>query len=471
ARSTSDDVRDRKMLIRTQGAPGDARRRRTLLRPRSSREDPHRWLPDAARRWGEGDGGGGSSDAQRSEGGLEEGGDLRGAAGGQVGFGLGFDGGDGLVGVLAGVSEPDQPRVDLFPPDVVLAGAVERGVDGFGRGAEAVLQLQDDALGALLADAGDLGEGLEVGSGDGDAQGLRGVDGEHGEGELGPDAAGGLEQFEDGPLVVGGEPVQRERLLAHHERGGQARLLPRLEGGEGAGGAVDEDAYAADLDDGRVGGDRGHPAGQGGDHGRAPFRARATASASRCWAPPRQTWQMARASASAASAGLGISLSRSSRVTMAPICFLSAVPLPVMAALTSDGVWRATGRPRRAAQSTAMPAAWAVPMTVRTLCWLKTRSTATASGRTSSSHCSMPASMPTSRAPSSSPAAVRTTPAAISPSGAPGRPSTAPRPHRVSPGSTPITRTGLSPTRRTPVRHETLPRPAPPSHRETPDQK
>ena len=37
-----------------------------------------------------------------------------------------------------------------------------------------------------------------------------------------------------------------------------------------------------------------------------------------------------------------------------------------------------------------MPLAWAVPMTVRTLCWLNTRSTATASGRRRSIHSSSP---------------------------------------------------------------------------------
>ena len=98
------------------------------------------------------------------------------------------------------------------------------------------------------------------------------------------------------------------------------------------------------------------------------------------WAPPRQTWQMASASASAASAGLGGASSRSSRVTMAATCALSARPLPETAALTSLGVCSMTGMPNRAAHTIATAPAWAVPMTVRTLCWLNTRSTATASG-------------------------------------------------------------------------------------------
>jgi hypothetical protein len=90
---------------------------------------------------------------------------------------------------------------------------------------------------------------------------------------------------------------------------------------------------------------------------------------------------MASASASAASAGRGGSASRSSRTTMAVTCCLSARPLPVTAALTSLGVCRATGRPRRAAHTMATAPACAVPITVRTFRWLNTRSTATASGR------------------------------------------------------------------------------------------
>ena len=113
----------------------------------------------------------------------------------------------------------------------------------------------------------------------------------------------------------------------------------------------------------------------------------------RAWAPPRQMWVMARASASAASAGLGGASSRRIRVTIAPTWALSARPLPDTAALTSLGVCSATGSPRRAAHTIAMPLAWAVPITVLTSERAKTRSMATASGRYSSSQASMPFSM------------------------------------------------------------------------------
>lgn len=129
-------------------------------------------------------------------------------------------------------------------------------------------------------------------------------------------------------------------------------------------------------------------------------------------------------------------------MTIDSTCPLTATPLPVTAALTSLGVCVATGSPRRAAATITTAAACAVPITVRTLCWLKTRSTATASGVTRSSHRSTSASIASRRRAGSSSLAVRTIPTATRRSGAPGAPSTAPKPHLVSPGSTPSTRSG-----------------------------
>ncbi|SHW53132.1 Uncharacterised protein [Mycobacteroides abscessus subsp. abscessus] len=68
-------------------------------------------------------------------------------------------------------------------------------------------------------------------------------------------------------------------------------------------------------------------------------------------------------------------------MTIAVTWDLSARPLPVTAALTSDGVWKYTSIPRFAAQSAITPPACAVPITVETFCWAKTRSMATTSGR------------------------------------------------------------------------------------------
>ncbi len=118
---------------------------------------------------------------------------------------------------------------------------------------------------------------------------------------------------------------------------------------------------------------------------------------------------MASARASAASAGRGVSASRSSRVTIAPTCSLPARPLPVTAAFTSLGVCSPTGSPRSAAASMATALACAVPMTVRTLCWLNTRSTATASGWSRSIAWARPAAMASSRSATSSVGGVRIT--------------------------------------------------------------
>src|SRR5207237_578571 len=138
--------------------------------------------------------------------------------------------------------------------------------------------------------------------------------------------------------------------------------------------------------------------------------------------------------------GRGGSLTRSSRVTMVVTWVLSARPLPVTAALTSLGVCRATGSPRRAAQAIAIAPACAVPITVRTFCWLNTRSTATASGRHASSQASIWVSIASSRVAMSASADVLMTPTRIMVSARPGAPSTTPTPHLVSPGSTPSTR-------------------------------
>ncbi|CPU65887.1 Uncharacterised protein [Mycobacteroides abscessus] len=122
-------------------------------------------------------------------------------------------------------------------------------------------------------------------------------------------------------------------------------------------------------------------------------------------------------------------------------CSLPARPLPVTAALTSDGVCSATGTPRFAAPTIAMPAACAVPMTVPTLCCANTRSTATTSGTCSSNHASSRSAIRSSRRSTLSSGSVRITPTATSSARRPRAESTTPTPHRVSPGSTPRTRT------------------------------
>ena len=81
-------------------------------------------------------------------------------------------------------------------------------------GADLVGEVEDDALGALLADAGDAREGRGVAGGDGVAEGLGA---EHFDGVAGDaraDALGALEQFEQVAFLGGVEAVQGDRVLA-----------------------------------------------------------------------------------------------------------------------------------------------------------------------------------------------------------------------------------------------------------------
>jgi len=138
-------------------------------------------------------------------------------------------------------------------------------------------------------------------------------------------------------------------------------------------------------------------------------------------------------------------------MTIAWTCSLPARPSPVTAALTSLGVWNATGTPARAASSATTPLTCAVPITVRTLCWLNTRSTATTSGRWSRIQRSTTSPTRSNRSPTGTSAGVRTTSTATGRSVRPLPESTTPKPHRVNPGSTPSTRT-RDPLPRTRVR-------------------
>ena len=131
-------------------------------------------------------------------------------------------------------------------------------------------------------------------------------------------------------------------------------------------------------------------------------------------------------------------------MTIAVTCALSARPLPVTAALTSVGVCIASGSPSRAAASIGTADACAVPMIPLMLALANTRSTATASGACRASHRSISVCRASSRCSGASVCGVRTTPTATIRSGWPSPPSTMPRPHRVSPGSTPSTRTGAT---------------------------
>ncbi len=138
------------------------------------------------------------------------------------GVGTGLEvGGDPLergVGVTRRPAEPEQRLVDLVTP---------RRRTGRPRGgdADAVLELDDDALGTLAADAGHRGQGREIALTDRLAEPVGVEHGQHRLGDLGADAAGGLDELEHVALVGAGEAEDRQRVLAHHHRGRQLHLL------------------------------------------------------------------------------------------------------------------------------------------------------------------------------------------------------------------------------------------------------
>ena len=235
--------------------------------------------------------------------------------------GLG-DRGHRLVG-LAGASSRARPApggpAPARPPPVTAGRAV--GADR--HRADPVAQLQDQPLGALLADARAPGSGSAVSP---LAIALRTTSGvctaSTAWASRGPDPAGGLQQLEQLLLVVVGEAVQGERVLPDHQAGGQPGRLRRPAARRGCParsappGPTPPTSITAPS-----GADRGHPSRARSRSSPLLRRSCAAAAAGlgqlRARVPPRQTWQMASASASAASAGRGGAASRSSRVTMA----------------------------------------------------------------------------------------------------------------------------------------------------------
>src|SRR5699024_9205247 len=303
---------------------------------------------------------------------------------------------------------------------------LRRGGAGGGRegrrGGQLAAQLEQHAAGDLRPDAGGAGDGLRVLLGNRAPQLLGLEHGEHRERGARPDAGDGLHDAEGLGLLELGEAEEGHRVLAHHQLGVQGQLGPVAGGAERLRGGADEIADAAHLEHEGVEVDSGDPAGQGCDHPTSlehlfdqwreversrARRASSSARAHTAWAlvrappvassatgpGPRHSWVSAIATASEASAGCGAVSRPSRRTSIVWICFLSARPLPVTAAFTSEGVWSAVGMPRSAASSSAMPETWAVPITVEMLFWLKTRSTATASGANSSSTARSPRAM------------------------------------------------------------------------------
>ena len=246
------------------------------------------------------------------------------------------------------------------------------------------------------------GQRGEVVGGHGPADRVRRWTRQHRLGEPRPDAAGGLQQLEDRPLVVVGEAVERERVLPDDQASRARRPRPDAQPGERrrARTAPSRPTPPTSTTARPVAGERAparptgaaprRAGGRGDDStggaagvraARSPPGRRGAAAAARL-RRPRHRWQMASARASAASAGRGAARPAAAAGHHRPDLRLVGPAGAGHRGLDlAGGVQRhAAARPGRRPGIATAPA-WAVPMTVRTLAWLKTRSTATASGR------------------------------------------------------------------------------------------
>ena len=149
---------------------------------------------------------------------------------------------------------------------------------------------------------------------------------------------------------------------------------------------------------------------------------------------------MASAKASAASAGLGSASRPNTRATMVCTCALSARPLPLIAALTSLGVCRATSRSWRAPANMATPITCATAITERIFSWANTRSMAITCGLWRAIQSSIASAILLRRSSGDWLGGVRATPTSTSRTRRRESTSTQPSPQRVIPGSIPKTR-------------------------------
>ncbi len=194
---------------------------------------------------------------------------------------------DGRVGVASRPAERDKAGVHLPGPVRARCRGAHRMRRRACRRAEPVLELEHQPLRALAPDPGHLGQCHQVLGRDGAPQRVGGVHGQHGLRQPRPDAGHRLQDLEHGPLVVVGEPVQRQGVLAYDEGRGELGRLAEPQRGEGPRGAQQRQADPADLHDGRVRRQGRDPAADVRDHRRPPAASTARACA-RCAAPGRR---------------------------------------------------------------------------------------------------------------------------------------------------------------------------------------
>src|SRR5258705_2695817 len=252
---------------------------------------------------------------------------------------------------------------------VAVAESEERGRDVARRGpgpvdrhpaqrfrAELALQLEQEALGGFLADAGDSHQASRFLRGDRRDELRHAHSGEYRERDAGPDARDFQQLAERAPLRISAEAIEQMRIFAHDQMREQGHVLP------GHGQVVEGAHRHLDFvaDSGRLDQDLGRiffeeHARQPADHTSLPRFTRKPRVESLPRRPP-WAWQIAQASASAASEE-GTPASLRSRVTMCCTCSLVAWPLPTTACFTWSAVYSETGSPASTAAQIAVPRA------------------------------------------------------------------------------------------------------------------
>ena len=222
-----------------------------------------------------------------------------------------------------------------------------------------VLELEHDPLRALCADAGHLAERHQVlvatarRSSSGPCTATIAC------ASLGPTPLAVWSSSKIAALVVVGETEQRQRVLADDHRRGQRRLLAHPQRGEARRACTSPGCRRRRRRRRRSRRKRptrcpstnaiiGRPPETAACLCQRRVESAASRNRARCGTSPARARRPHRPAT-------GRSVSPRRRITIAVTWALSARPLPVTAALTSLGVCSATGMPRRAAATTAMP--------------------------------------------------------------------------------------------------------------------
>src|SRR5262245_35126673 len=246
-----------------------------------------------------------------------------------------------------------------------------------------------------------------------------------------------LQRPEPRPLMLGGEAVEPDLVLAHMrvDREGHG-LARRRERGKRPGADRHLVAHAARIDDDRAGRDGIEYAGELPDHHAAPS---CESAASKRRQEREWAWVMAMASASAASALSKVARGKRQR-TMARICVLSPWPLPTTVFFTAVGAYSAIASPESAGTRRAIPRAWPSFSVAAASRLTKVCSMAASTGASSARTRDRPWNICRSLAPRLLVSSETTDPQATKWS-LPRSASTTPQPVRLRPGSMPMMRT------------------------------